>query len=219
MELHIEQGPVLEDAGRKIGLVSGITGLCVQTIRVSGRADHAGTTPMGYRRDALVGASEMVLAAKRIALGLGAPAAATVGHLAVEGGGVNVVPEAVSFSLDARHPDPVRLDAMTVRLYQAWTEIAAKYHLRLDVKTVQRTAGTELTEVLRAAADLNGFQTIRLTSGAGHDSQSMAQHAPHAMLFVPSVAGRSHSRDEFTSFEDCATGSTVLASALHALAY
>jgi len=216
MELHIEQGPVLENAGRKIGLVSGITGLCVQTIRVSGRADHAGTTPMGYRRDALVGASEMVLAAKRIALGLGAPAAATVGHLAVEGGGVNVVPEAVSFSLDARHPDPVRL-------YQAWTEIAAKYHLRLDVKTVQRTAGTELdpdlTEVLRAAADLNGFQTIRLTSGAGHDSQSMAQHVPTAMLFVPSVAGRSHSRDEFISFEDCATGSTVLASALHALGY
>lgn len=223
IELHIEQGPVLEKAKRKVGLVSDITGLCVQTVRVSGQADHAGTTPMEYRKDALVGVSEMILAARRIALDLGAPTVATVGHLTVESGAVNVVPETVSFSLDARHPDPARLDAVTARLGEAWMEIAGKYDLQLEIKTVQRTPGTQLdpdlTAVLAAAADLNGVETVNLTSGAGHDSQIMAQHVPTAMLFVPSVGGRSHSKDEFTSFEDCATGSKVLASALHALAY
>lgn len=223
IELHIEQGPVLEKAGRKIGLVSGITGLCVQTVRVSGRADHAGTTPMEYRKDALVGVSEMILAARQIALDLGAPTVVTVGQLTVDSGAVNVVPETVSFSLDARNPDPIRLDAVTARLDEAWMEIAAKYDLQLEIKTVQRTAGTQLdpdlTAVLAAAADLNGVGTLHLTSGAGHDSQIMAQHVPTAMLFVPSLDGRSHSKDELTSFEDCATGSKVLASALHALAY
>lgn len=223
LELHIEQGPVLERAGRKIGLVTGITGLCVQTVSVAGRPDHAGTTPLDCRQDALVGAAEMVLATRRIALEMGPPAVATIGQLVVENGGVNVIPETVSFSLDARHPESSLLDDMTGRLAAAWEEIAGKHGLRLQIKTVQQTTGTaldpDLTDAVGAAAARNQLETIRLASGAGHDSQIMARHVPTAMLFVPSAGGRSHSKEEFTTFEDCATGSKVLADALYALAY
>lgn len=223
IELHIEQGRVLESRHVDIGVVTAITAVAWQMLTVEGRADHAGTTHMAARQDAFLGAAEMALAAESAARQLGDPAVATTGFWHVEPGGPNIVPERVEFSLDARHPDPKTLQTLVSMVDSAAADVAARRRLQLRVDTVKMepAAATDedLQQVLVAAAEACDASWMRMASGAGHDAQLWAKHVPTAMIFVPSVDGRSHHQAEYTSQEDCARGATVLAQALHALAY
>ena len=223
LELHIEQGPVLYEAGVDIGVVTGITALCWHTVTVTGRADHAGTTPMDARRDALQGAALMALEIASVARRRGRPAVATIGKWEVRPGGANIVPQQVTFSVDMRHPDDAELAAMITEFRARCDQLARAEDLGLDVDMIklEATAPTDprLQQVLADAAETSGASWRRMPSGAGHDSQLFAQHLPTAMLFVPSVNGRSHSAAEHTPDEACALGAQVLAAALHRLAY
>lgn len=223
LELHIEQGPVLHQAGIDIGVVTGITALCWLTVTVRGRADHAGTTPMDARRDALQGAARMALDIAEVARQRGRPAVATIGTWQVSPGGANIVPQQVTFSVDMRHPVDAELATMVSELRARCSEIARTEGLELDVRMVKHEAAAptdqRLQQVLAQAAETCEASWRYMASGAGHDSQLFAQHLPTAMLFVPSVDGRSHSAAEHTPDEACALGARVLAAALHRLAY
>lgn len=223
LELHIEQGPVLYEAGTDIGVVTGITALCWQTVTVTGRADHAGTTPMDARRDALQGAARMALEIAAVAQRRGRPAVATIGMWQVRPGGANIVPQQVTFSVDMRHPDDAELAAMVTELRARCDEVAQAEGLGLDIEMIKREAPAptdpRLQQVLAEAAETCEASWRHMPSGAGHDSQLFARHLRSAMLFVPSVDGRSHSAAEHTPDEACALGARVLATALHRLAY
>lgn len=223
LELHIEQGPVLYEQGLDVGVVTGITALCWQMVTVTGRADHAGTTPMDVRRDALEGAARMALEIVASARRRGRPAVATTGVWNVEPGGANIVPAQVNFSVDLRHPDAHELDAMIAEVQQRCAAIADVGGLGLDVETVKREAAAptdpRLQQVLIDAAEICGASWSHLPSGAGHDAQLFALHLPSAMLFVPSIDGRSHCSAEETPDEACAVGARVLAASLHRMAW
>jgi allantoate deiminase len=223
IELHIEQGPILYESGIDIGVVTGITGLCWLNVIVSGRADHAGTTPMDSRLDALQCAVNLVLAISDVAKRRGRPAVATVGMMKVEPGGANIVPGLVSFSVDMRHPDDAELMKMIEEVRKCCQEIASDASIDVSVELVknEESAPTDerLQQVIIGAAQACNVSWTSISSGAGHDSQLMAKHIPSAMIFVPSVDGRSHSAMEYTLDRACAIGAHVLATSLYALAY
>ena len=200
----MEQGPVLEQAGAPLGIVSGITGMVRAERTFEGAAGHAGTVPMAVRRDALVAAAEYVLQVRDTAAGIDG-AVATVGRLEVLPGAGNVIPGTVRVSVDARAPDRERLDRL----------VAA---LRLDpffrLEPVPMTAAP--VAALRAEVEARGLPVVELPSGAGHDAAILAgAGVPTAMLFVRSLnRGVSHSPDEKSSDEDIALAVDVLAGAL-----
>ncbi|HSC92301.1 MAG TPA: Zn-dependent hydrolase [Gaiellaceae bacterium] len=208
LELHIEQGPRLERAGVPLAVVTGIVGYSRQTVTVRGRAGHAGTTPMDDRDDALCAAAERILAI-RDAAGAIPEAVATVGTLSVEPGGVNVIPGAVSFTVDARAPDRARLDELLG---------AIGLETGVGVEPVAMDAG--VVAATRAAIESCGAPVLELPSGAGHDAGILAAAGvPAGMLFVRSLnGGISHSPDEWSDPEDCELAVDVLADALRRLA-
>jgi len=223
IELHIEQGRILADAGTQLGIVDAITGIFSQRILVEGRTDHAGTTPMDLRRDALQGAAEMALAVTHLVEETGRPAVATAGKWQVEPGAWNIVPGRATFWLDIRHPDEATKQRLAAAARETADRIAARRGLTVNFTTLQdvppKAMDARLKSILVEAAEGHGASHQPMVSGAGHDSQVMAQKVPTAMLFVPSVDGRSHSAAEYTSPQDAARGATVLAAALHRLAY
>lgn len=223
IELHIEQGRILADSATAIGIVTAITGVVWRVFRVVGRADHAGTTPMRMRKDALRCAARIALAAADIAEAAGDPAVATAGQWRVHPGGPNIVPELVEFSLDVRHPDGLALHELVSQIDAEAESSARRYGTVVQAATVKNHPPAPmhagLQEVLDAAARTCEATSQPIASGAGHDSQLWAQHVPTAMLFVPSIEGRSHVSAEFTTPEDGALGARVLAHALHRLAY
>ncbi|GAB2963647.1 Zn-dependent hydrolase [Amycolatopsis acidiphila] len=223
VELHIEQGRVLQDEGTRIGIVTAITGLRWLDVTVSGRADHAGATPMDLRRDAMQGAAEMTQAVTALVEAEGRPAVATCGAWQVLPGGVNIVPEQVTFSIDLRHPDEATLDRLAGRIRQECARIATRRQLAVALNDTKLVPPAPMDESVRAliekAAAEQGASARPIPSGAGHDSQMWAPHVPTAMIFVPSVDGRSHCPEEYTAPEDCAVGASVLAGTLRELAY
>ncbi len=223
VELHIEQGRILYDERVEVGIVESITGIVQQLVVVEGRTDHAGTTPMDLRRDAFQGAAEMAREMTRLVERAGRPAVVTTGRWDVQPGAWNIVPGLVCFSIDLRHPDETTKQRLVAAAGERCRAIAAARGLGVRIETVQdvqpRAMAPGLREALRAAAEARGYRWRLMVSGAGHDSQVMAQRVPTAMLFVPSVDGRSHSAAEYTSPEDAARGATVLATALYRLAY
>ena len=221
LELHIEQGPRLERAGQAVGLVSEIVGIFHGRVRVEGRGDHAGTTSMETRRDALAGAAAMVLAVE--AAGRARPGVvATVGELAVTPGAKNVVPSAATFSLDLRSGDAAHLEELIHAIRDAIRVIALERGLRAGVDVLSTVPVTpldaSLRDLLRRAALAEGLAAPVLQSGAGHDALN-AQRAgvPSAMLFVRSTGG-SHTPREDCLVADAAVGALVLARALRELA-
>lgn len=221
LELHIEQGRVLYEE-RVQQIVQAIVGLHHRQITVRGRADHAGTTPMDMRRDALQGVARMAIEITRLVEQEGRPAVATLGKWSVKPGAVNVVPEEVSFSIDVRHPDEDTKQRLVTAMLACCETIARERGLTVSSEITQSRPSkmdAALQSVLMQAAETCGASWKAMPSGAGHDSQEMARHLPTAMLFVPSLEGRSHSAAEYTSPEDAALGATVLATALHQLAY
>ena len=223
LELHIEQGRVLYEEGIHLGIVQAIVGLHHRQITVRGRADHAGTTPMAMRRDALLGAAQMAIEITQLAEQAGQPAVVTLGKWSVKPGAVNVVPEEVIFSLDVRHPDEDTKQRLVAAMLARCQTIARERGLALSSEITQESRPSKmdaaLQSVLIQAAQTCGASWKAMPSGAGHDSQEMARHLPTAMLFVPSLEGRSHSAAEYTSPKDAARGATMLATALYQLAY
>ncbi len=204
LELHVEQGPVLEQAGAPLGLVTGITGMVRGERLFTGHAGHAGTVPMDVRRDALTQAAEYVLRVRDAAAGI-PDAVATVGQLEVEPGAGNVIPSRVRLEVDARAPDRERLDRLVAEL-----ELEPTFRLE-PVATAE-----EPRAALRAELRERGLPVVELHSGAGHDAAILAgAGVPSAMLFVRSLnGGISHSPDELTSPEDVELAVDVLSGAL-----
>jgi len=221
LELHIEQGPVLERAGAQIGIVEGIEGISWNRIEVVGRAAHAGPTPMPDRRDAMVAAARLVLLLRDISERLN-DIKTTVGQLNVSPNVVNVVPGRVEMMLDVRSP---RDDGLTRALGMA--DEACQRVEELDHVTIRRSevwrspvtpfAHQVVTAVANAAAG-RGYSRRRLWAGAGHDAKYMAEHFPTGMIFVPSRNGLSHNEAEWSAPEDCARGADVLLESVLTLA-
>ena len=223
LELHIEQGRILYDEQIDIGIVESITGLHRQLVTVLGRADHAGTTPMNLRRDAFQGAALMAIEITRMVEQQGWPAVVTMGKWEVRPGAVNIVPGEARFSLDLRHPDEATKQALVEAIRTTCETIAKQRGLSVSIETTGNSLpahmDSQLQQVLAQSAQACGATWKFMPSGAGHDSELMARRVPTAMLFVPSVEGRSHSAAEYTTLEDAVRGATVLATALYQLAY
>jgi allantoate deiminase len=225
VELHIEQGAVLEASGSPLAIVSAIAGTAHLEIVVTGRPDHAGTTPMDLRHDALAGAAVMVQAVESIAAALGRPAVATVGKLRVEPDQINVVPGRVTFTVDLRHADLGARRALDERIRSLCGTIASERGLDIATRVLQERPPVPMHPDVRAllerAAAAAGVSPppLSLVSGAGHDAQVLAARCRVGMLFVPSIGGRSHCPEEATKPADIALGTQVLARALEMLAY
>jgi allantoate deiminase len=221
VEVHIEQGPVLEAKKLAVGVVSAIAGQTRAKLAFHGRAGHAGTTPMPLRRDALAGAAEFTLAAEALARrtpGL----VATVGTMSVAPGAANVIPATATFSLDLRHPrDVVRRSALR-QLRATAARIARRRHLMFKWTPTQDNAAVAcsptLTATLTASVRAVQGKTLALSSGAGHDAVVLSALTPVAMVFVRSRAGLSHHPDEFSSPADIALALEVLIDFLARLA-
>jgi N-carbamoyl-L-amino-acid hydrolase len=218
LELHIEQGPVLEAAGLDIGLVTAIAGITRIEIIVSGRADHAGTTPMNARADALVAAADLVLGVRRLAFERSAGTAhfaATVGEFSILPGAANVVPSSARLLIDARAEQRTDMDAFLADLAMLVGTVATDHRIVIATPRVlsdnQPTpADADLLDQLEIAADAVGARHRRMASGAGHDMAFMARVAPAAMVFVPCRGGRSHSPEEWADAEAIALGTDTL---------
>ena len=213
VELHIEQGPVLEALGLPVGVVTAINGGSRYWVEVAGTAGHAGTVPMGLRRDALAAAAECTLAVERIASHI-ADVVGTVGRIEAHPGAVNVIPGKVQFSLDARAPgDETRLEAVAA-MRAEFDAIAARRGVAVSLACVwdARTAACSpfLQRQLAAAIHAEGLPVHHLPSGAGHDGMAVCAIAPIAMLFVRCAGGISHNPAEAVSLADVDTGARVL---------
>ncbi len=213
VELHVEQGPVLERAGVQIGIVEGVEGIAWGWMDVVGQAAHAGPTPMDDRHDALVAASRVVLAVRAMAKELPG-VRTTVGRCDVSPNTINVVPGAVRLSTDLRARDAEVLQAATKRLQDLCTAIAAQDEVELIASEFWRSAPTAFhSMVVEAVADTARslrYTTRRVWAGAGHDAKYVADRFPAGMIFVPSAAGLSHNEAEWTSKEDCGRGAAIL---------
>jgi allantoate deiminase len=224
IELHIEQGPLLEREGVAVGVVVAITAIEQLEFEVKGRADHAGGFPMDLRRDPMIGAAEMVMSATHAALKLGKPAVATVGRIRARPGSPNIVAADVTFTVDARYPDQARHEQFVAAIADSFNAIAHRNGLELSHKRLLYQPATQSTQELvatikNAAAEL-GYPCREMVSGAGHDTQVLARAGVgRAMIFVPSVNGRSHAPDEWTPLPDQVKGIAVLTETLRRLAY
>jgi len=221
VELHIEQGPILERAGVQVGIVETIVGLHRFQAVVVGQADHAGTTPLDMRADALLGAAEVILALPELVRP--SSGVVTVGQLDIAPGSSNVVPGRVVFSVDLRHPNAAELDRLAVAVQAQANALVARRGLRLDWQPVAITPPVGTDPGLRArierAAEALGFSARVMVSGAGHDSMAIAARCPVAMIFTPCRGGFSHRPDEFADAVMIDPGFAVLERTLGELAW
>ena len=213
LEVHIEQGPVLESENLAVGVVTAIAGASRYAIEVTGLAGHAGTVPMSLRQDALTGAAEMVLAAETLASGH-SDLVATAGKLEVANGAVNVIPGSVTFTIDVRSGvDQIREEAIET-LRTRFKDIAARRGIQASWSKLHEnsaaTCNAALSEQLANAISATGRPVRHLPSGAGHDAMAMAELAPAAMLFVRCEGGISHHPDEDMTVEDAQAAGEVL---------
>ncbi|MFJ7887152.1 allantoate deiminase [Lysinibacillus xylanilyticus] len=224
VELHIEQGKVLETENKTIGVVNGIVGQKRYTINLKGEANHAGTTPMSLRRDTVVAYSEIVTDLTKRAREIGEPLVLTFGHVVPVPNTVNVVPGEISFSVDCRHIDQQLLNDFATEIGDKIKSVATANNMTYDIHLWMDETPTLMNEkivrIIEQAAKNNvGDQYKVMPSGAGHDSQIFAQYVPTAMLFVPSIDGISHNINEETKIADLVKGIEVLIDVLYELAY
>ena len=218
LELHIEQGPTLHRGGYPIGIVTGITGRSVYHVDIVGEANHAGTTPMALRRDAMSSAAQIALAVRRIAGEMEVCRVGTVGSMDVHPNAGNVIPGRVQMGVEFRDERMESLAAAEVELRRTAEEVAHAENVAITVTAQRNTPAVPISgnmqQLAAAAADSAGLAHVSLPSGAGHDAQAIASITPAAMIFVPSVGGISHAPAEYTTPEDCANGAQVLLNAL-----
>lgn len=213
VELHIEQGKILENENLPVGVVTGIAGPVWLRLTLEGEAGHAGTTPMNLRHDALVAATAIISRVEREAARTGTTVG-TVGQLELKPGGINIIPGRVSFSLDLRDIDQEVRDGVEARISDEAGRICEERGIGLEIQTLQRLAPVHCSDLVREAAreacDALGFEPFELASGAGHDGMHLADLCPVGMIFVRSKDGLSHNPNEWSSREDCAAGAEVL---------
>jgi N-carbamoyl-L-amino-acid hydrolase len=221
LELHIEQGGNLDRSGTAIGVVQGIVAIERYEARIAGFANHAGTTPMSERQDALVAASHLTLAVREIVTRRPGRQVGTVGKIEVSPNAPNVVPGAVTAIIELRDLSPATLKAMAEEIRARAAQIAAETKTAIEIVPASSNppalADVAVQDVVERAARTLDLSAVRLPSGAGHDAQMMAQLVPMGMIFVPSIGGISHSPKELTSWQDCANGANVLLQSVLAL--
>lgn len=220
LELHPEQGAILIDGDLDIGVVQGIVGIKRWQVTITGEANHAGTTPMDQRSDALVAAARFVDSVHRRARSMKGRQVATVGRISAHPGAANVIPGRVEHTLEIRDLEMAKIDRVFDLLREEASGIAAETGTEFDFSHYYTThsAPTDprLRDIVEEAALSRDLSTLRMPSGAGHDAQSIAQFAPVGMIFVPSVGGISHSPDELTRPADVVNGGDVMLGALRA---
>ncbi|RDW63296.1 hypothetical protein BP6252_10841 [Coleophoma cylindrospora] len=212
-ELHIEQGPVLEDTKQSVGVVNGVQGMGWLMVTVQGSSQHCGTTPMERRADALLAASKMIIRVNEIAYQFGG--LATVGVINSEPQSPGTVPGKTVFSVDLCHLDNPTMDKMFQTAQDDFKQIAKKSNVEVDAVQIWRSAGVKFhpdcIDCVRSAAIASvGDKHVELPAGAGHDSVNTSYHCPTSMVFIPSKNGLSHHPDEYSSPEDCALGAQVM---------
>jgi len=215
IELHIEQGAFLDEENIDIGVVEGIVGIRWWDVTIDGFANHAGTTPMDRRWDAMVSAAEYVLAVNHVASSMPGRQVATVGRIRAEPGAPNVIPGEVVLSLEIRDLSAAKIQRVFNEIKAAGERIAdtrmtpIRYE-EIDVAAPPAPTNEQMRRIIAASADELGLSFKYMPSGAGHDAQDMAGITPTGMILVPSVKGISHSPKEYTSAEDMANGASVL---------
>ena len=221
IELHVEQGGVLEAKNKQIGVVTGIVGQYRYMVQIVGRPNHAGTTPMNMRKDALVAASQLVLAINRLGVETIGDQVATVGHLTVSPNGTNVVPALVNLSIDLRDLSEENLQYLITEIKKEAVAIAAntgtEITLEQKLHVLPTLAKPELMATIADVCKQLDLSYDYLPSRAGHDAQEIGRFTDMAMIFVPSRDGISHSEEEYTSPEQCAQGAEVLLQTLLAI--
>lgn len=223
LELHIEQGPVLDRQGVPVGIVDAITGLFKWQITLTGVSNHAGTTPMKLRTDAFMGLTEFATQIERVLAEHGSPASvATIGRVELFPGAANVVPGQAVFSLDVRDTDAAVLADLGQSFRRTLAAIARRRGLMFDFETLSEIAPVPCAKLVRHAVEQSvealGISATHINSGAAHDAQVIAAVAPAGMIFVPSKEGRSHSAAEWTAWNDIEAGANVLLNTLKRLA-
>lgn len=215
LELHIEQGPVLDIAKKPIGIVTGISGPLWLTIKLKGMAGHAGSVPMPLRKDAMVGAAEIIVALNEIVNQVpGAPTVGTVGTLQVFPASRNIIPEEVTFTLDLRDIDLDRRNRYEKQLMEKIKLITTKHGLSCeiseDTNSAPRYCADWLKDIIKKACTANGLDAPELMSGPFHDALALSYVCDYAMIFVRCKDGISHNPLEFSSYEDLSLGAEVL---------
>ncbi len=215
LELHIEQGGILEKEKLEVGVVQGIVGIEHWDITVEGFANHAGTTPMSLRQDALLAASKLIIAVNEVINSVQGSQVGTIGKIGALPGAYNVIPGKVSLGLEIRDLSSEKIELLFGKIEERAAEIAIASKTKIGFirqPSVSKPALTDkgLQQVINKSAQLLGLKTKFMQSGAGHDSQNIARIAPVAMIFVPSVGGISHSHKEFTKTVDMTNGANVL---------
>lgn len=218
IELHIEQGGLLEKAGLQIGVVEGIVGLRWSEVTITGFANHAGATPMDQRQDALLAAAKFTVAVNDAIRSEPGRQVATVGRMVVSPNTTNVIPGQVVLTVDLRDLNPATLTRFTARFEQLGRDIGAASSTTFTFKSLVNSepaiADPRVMNWIDASAAALGFSRQRMPSGAGHDAQEIAHIAPMAMIFIPSVGGISHSPKEFSTAVDITRGADVLLNAV-----
>ena len=218
LELHIEQGGILDEKGLQIGIVEGIVGIHHYDVTIRGFANHAGTTPMDGRRNALLAAAELALAVDRVVKSVPGRQVGTVGRLIVKPGAPNVIPGQVDLTVELRDLSSTTIESLWARILAEGQGIARRYDTTLDY-VLQHVNAPALSDPKIRAVIADAVQELNLTSqqmpsGAGHDAQDLARICPMGMIFVPSVKGISHSPLELTRPDDVTNGANVLLQAV-----
>jgi N-carbamoyl-L-amino-acid hydrolase len=214
IELHIEQGPVLEREGLSLGAVENLQGISWQRVTIEGDANHAGTTPMTMRRDAGHASARVITFLRERAMASNTPTVATVGCMEFQPNAINVIPSKAIFTVDLRDPDEDRLREEEAALARFLESLSAEEQVAISVQRLARFEPVKFDErivaTIETAARARALPCRRMTSGAGHDAQMIARIAPSAMIFVPSKGGISHNPREFTENDDLVAGADIL---------
>ena len=214
LELHIEQGGTLEREGIPIGVVDGIVSIDDYHVVVKGAPNHAGTTPMKDRQDALIAAAQLTLAVREIVMAEAGNQVGTVGHLEVSPNAVNVIPGEVQMSIEIRDLSSAKLERLAEKIRTRAAAIATETRTQISITSnghnEAAVAAPEIQRVIEASANKLKLKTRHLPSGAGHDAQQMAKLMPMGMIFIPSIGGISHSPKELSTWEHCANGANVM---------
>lgn len=214
VELHVEQGPILDKEGIQVGAVENLQGISWQEITITGEANHAGTTPTYLRKDAGLAAAKINCYLRERALQSNGTTVATVGTIKFEPNAINVIPDKVVFTIDLRNPNDEVLKDEEQRLKEFMENLAKEDEVQISSEQLVRfdpvTFSEKIVQTVEKSAKERGLTQKRMTSGAGHDAQMIARIADVGMIFVPSIGGISHNPNELTNDEDLIAGANVL---------
>ena len=218
LELHIEQGGVLEMNEKQIGIVSGIAGIYRYHILVRGESNHAGTTPMALRKDALLAAAKLIEKIDSISRSIGDPFVSTVGAMSIKPGFANVIPGEAEMTLEMRDLEPRRIEEAINRIREAASKIeTAQFEIRLAMEKPPVKTDEKLIRLMEKVCRDRSVSYQIMPSGAGHDAKALAKFVPAGMLFIPSLGGKSHCKEELSRSSDIVRGAEILLETVLAL--